>query len=217
MQKKLLKLDVMEVSWWWWCWGEYGCKGHEEANTWNEEKMQVMDEERRGDRKRDGGAREAGGSRRRWKRTEMGWERKKNVWIKNYKHEVGKKSICQRKGKIKLKEMKMEYLPPLSLTLKLRAAPDSGGMLKYTVLSFPPSSLSIARSTCTTWSNVEQSRKERLWRAEGENTDTGRASATTVTNPQLKSAGIQTSQLVNFVWSHKQTSASDVGCLLWIQ
>lgn len=45
---------------------------------------------------------------------------------------------------------KIELLPPLSLTLKLRATPESGGMLKYTVLSFPPSSLSIARNTCTT-------------------------------------------------------------------
>lgn len=45
---------------------------------------------------------------------------------------------------------KIELLPPLSLTLKLRATLESGGMLKYTVLSFPPSSLSIARNTCTT-------------------------------------------------------------------
>lgn len=60
----------------------------------------------------------------------------------------------QKKKKKELREIvsegKIEYLPPLSLTLKLRATLDSGGMLKYTVLSFPPSSLSIARNTCTT-------------------------------------------------------------------
>jgi len=48
------------------------------------------------------------------------------------------------------REEKIECLPPLSLTLKLRAELDSGGMLKYTALSLPPSSLSIARNTCTT-------------------------------------------------------------------
>lgn len=62
----------------------------------------------------------------------------------------GIKRYTKRVREREREKEKIECPPPLSLTLKLRAVLDSGGMLKYTVLSFPPSSLSIARNTCTT-------------------------------------------------------------------
>lgn len=80
----------------------------------------------------------------------------------------GRNSLSAKGGadKQELRELhregKIECLPPLSLTLKLRAALDSGGMLKYTVLSFPPSSLSIARNTCTTWNTEIESKGDRV-------------------------------------------------------
>ena len=126
-----------------------------------EEKRRGRGIERRGGRKREKE------KRRRW--NEKGGKRK--CGIKSLK-KVGEKQCVSAWGTKKRgggelrdiqREGKIECLPPLSLTLKLRAALDSGGMLKYTVLSFPPSSLSIARNTCTTWNTEIERAEESGW------------------------------------------------------